>query len=173
MTPKLGRRLETMVAALLVTLLLAALPGVPAGAADVVRHKSSPDAPILLGVSVPAGAQLTLLSGQVPPVIDKDAPPDSIHAYGDTKTQTIGVLNRIRVALEPLGLTMGDIVKMTVFLVGDPALGGKMDFKGFSEGYAQFFGTAAQPNVVARSTMQVGALVNPGWLVEIEGIAAK
>ena len=56
---------------------------------------------------------------------------------------------------------------------GDPANGGKMDFKGFSEGYAQFFGTSSQPNVVARSTMQVAALVSPGWLVEIEVIAAK
>jgi enamine deaminase RidA (YjgF/YER057c/UK114 family) len=83
------------------------------------------------------------------------------------------VLTRSRVAPEGLGLSLGDVVKMTVFLVGDPATGGKMDFKGFSEAYAQFFGTAGQPNVVARSTMQVSALVNPGWLVEIEVIAAK
>jgi enamine deaminase RidA (YjgF/YER057c/UK114 family) len=154
-------------------MLLLAVLGAPAAAADITRHKSGPDVPILLGATVPAGAALTFLSGQVPPVIDKEAAPDSLLAYGDTKTQTIGVLNRIRVALETMGLKMGDIVKMTVFLVGDPALGGKMDFKGFSDGYAQFFGTASQPNVVARSTVQVGALVNPGWLVEIEVIAAK
>ncbi|MBI3516700.1 MAG: hypothetical protein HY060_21935 [Proteobacteria bacterium] len=145
----------------------------PAHAADIVRHKSGPDSPILLGAAVPPGATLTFLSGQVPPVIDRQAPADSPRAYGDTKTQTIGVLNRIRVALEGMGLSMGDVVKMTVFLVGDPANGGKMDFKGFSEGYAQFFGTSGQPNVVARSTMQVAALVSPGWLVEIEVIAAK
>ena len=161
-----------LTAALATTLALAAL-GAPAGAAEITRHKSGPDAPILAGATVPAGTALTFLSGQVPPVIDKDAPPDSPRAYGDTKTQTLGVLNRIRVALEPLDLKMGDIVKMTVFLVGDPSLGGKMDFKGFSEGYAQFFGTAAQPNVVARSTMQVSALVNPGWLVEIEVTAVR
>jgi enamine deaminase RidA (YjgF/YER057c/UK114 family) len=153
----------------LLTLLLAA----QAGAAEIVRHKSGPDSPILLGATVPPGAALTFLSGQVPPVVDPQAPPDSPKAYGDTKTQTIGALNRIRVALDSMGLKMGDIVKMTVFLVGDPALGGKMDFKGFSDGYAQYFGTANQPNLVARSTMQVGALVNPGWLVEIEVVAAK
>jgi enamine deaminase RidA (YjgF/YER057c/UK114 family) len=152
---------------------LALLLATDAGAADIARTKSGPDSPILLGATVPAGTALTFLSGQVPPVVDKQAPPDSPQAYGDTKTQTIGVLNRIRAALESMGLTMGDVVKMTVFLVGDPATGGKMDFKGFSEGYAQFFGTATQPNVVARSTMQVGALVSPGWLVEIEVIAAK
>ena len=142
-------------------------------AAEVVRHKTNPDSPILIGATVKPGAALHFLSGQVPPVVDQQAPRDSIQAYGDTKTQTIGVLNRIRVALEGMGLGMGDVVKMTVFLVGDPANGGKMDFKGFSEGYAQFFGTAGQPNVVARSTMQVAALVSPGWLVEIEVIAAK
>lgn len=156
---------------LIAVMLVVALAGT--ARAEVVRHKATPDSPILTGATVKPGAALTFLSGQVPPVIDRQAPPDSAQAYGDTKTQTIGVLNRIRIALEGLGLGMGDIVKMTVFLVGDPANGGKMDFKGFSDGYAQFFGTAGQPNVVARSTMQVAALVNPGWLVEIEVIAAK
>jgi enamine deaminase RidA (YjgF/YER057c/UK114 family) len=153
--------------------LLALLVALPACAADVMRHKGGADSPILLGATVPAGAALTFLSGQVPPVIDKQAPPDSPRAYGDTKTQTVGVLTRIKTALETIGLGMGDVVKMTVFLVGDPAKDGKMDFKGFSEGYAEFFGIAAQPNIVARSTMQVAALVNPGWLVEIEVVAVK
>ncbi len=153
-------------------LVVGAALAVPAHA-EIVRFKDNPDSPILLGATVKPGATLTFMSGQVPPVIDRQAPADSPKAYGDTKTQTIGVLNRIRVALEGQGLGLGDVVKMTVFLVGDPATGGKMDFKGFSEGYAQFFGTAGQPNVVARSTMQVSALVNPGWLVEIEVIAAK
>ena len=42
---------------------------------------------------------------------------------------------------------MGDVVKMQVFLVGDPSKDGKMDFKGFMEGYTQFFGTKEQPNL--------------------------
>jgi enamine deaminase RidA (YjgF/YER057c/UK114 family) len=65
------------------------------------------------------------------------------------------------------------VVKLTVYLVGDPAKGGKLDFAGFSQGYAQFFGTAQQPNKVARTTVQVAALANPGFLVEIEAVAAK
>jgi enamine deaminase RidA (YjgF/YER057c/UK114 family) len=40
------------------------------------------------------------------------------------------------------------------------------------EGYKQFFGTKEQPNKPSRSTMQVAALVAPGYLVEIEVIAA-
>ena len=68
---------------------------------------------------------------------------------------------------------MSDVVKMQVFLVGDPGKDGKMDFKGFMEGYTQFFGTKEQPNVPARSTVQVAGLVAPGMLVEIEVQLAK
>jgi enamine deaminase RidA (YjgF/YER057c/UK114 family) len=63
---------------------------------------------------------------------------------------------------------------MTVFLVADPAAAdGRMDFKGFMEAYTQFFGTAEQPNLPARSAVQVAALAAPGMLVEIEVILAK
>ncbi len=48
-----------------------------------------------------------------------------------------------------------------------------MDFKGFSEAYARFFGTQRQPHVAARSVVQVAGLVDPAWLVEIEAIAAR
>jgi enamine deaminase RidA (YjgF/YER057c/UK114 family) len=48
-----------------------------------------------------------------------------------------------------------------------------MDFAGFMEGYNLYFGTKAQPNLPARSTMQVAALVNPGFLVEIEVTAVR
>ena len=68
---------------------------------------------------------------------------------------------------------MGDVVKMQVFLVGDPAKGGKMDFAGFMEGYTEHFGTAEQPNLPSRSVMQVAGLANPGFLVEIEVTAVR
>ncbi len=58
-------------------------------------------------------------------------------------------------------------------LVGDPNNDGNMDFAGFMEGYTQFFGTEEQPNLPARSAMQVAGLVNPGWLVEIEVVAVR
>jgi enamine deaminase RidA (YjgF/YER057c/UK114 family) len=41
------------------------------------------------------------------------------------------------------------------------------------EGYRQFYGTAAQPNLPARSALQVAALANPGYLVEIEVTAVR
>jgi enamine deaminase RidA (YjgF/YER057c/UK114 family) len=60
-----------------------------------------------------------------------------------------------------------------VFLGGDPAKGGRMDFAGILEAYSQHFGTKEQPNLPARSTVQVAGLVAPGMLVEIEVILAK
>ncbi len=58
-------------------------------------------------------------------------------------------------------------------LVGDPAMGGKMDFAGFMEAYSQFYGTPEQPRLPTRSTVQVAGLVQPGMLVEIEVTLAR
>ena len=129
--------------------------------------------PIAQAVELPADATLVYVSGQVPPVVDDSAERSSVAAFGDTKTQTLGVLGRIQTILESIDLTLSDVVKMQVFLVGDPAMDGAMDFSGFMEGYTQFFGTADQPNLPARSAMQVAGLVNPGWLVEIEVVAVR
>ncbi len=68
---------------------------------------------------------------------------------------------------------MSDVIKLTVFVNGDPKLGGKMDFAGMNEGFKMFFGTTENPNTVARSTVQVAALAAPAFLVEIEATAAK
>lgn len=145
-----------------------------ASAADVVRHKiPGSDFPIAAAVEVPAGKTTVYVSGKVPAVIDPSAPKDAQAAWGDTKAQTVSVLAQIKQQLESMGLTMGDVVKMQAFLVGDPALGGKMDFAGFMAGYTQFFGTKEQPNLPARSAFQIAALGNPLWRVEIEVVAVR
>jgi enamine deaminase RidA (YjgF/YER057c/UK114 family) len=145
----------------------------PSWAADVMRHSSSPEALILMGVTVPEGATTLYLSGALPSIADATMPATSVEAYGDTKTQTLSTLARIKSNLESLGWSMSDVVKLTVFLAGDPKLGGKMDFKGMNEAYAQYFGSATNPNKVARSTVQVAALVGPQFLIEIEAVAVK
>ncbi|MDR7220273.1 RidA family protein [Aminobacter aminovorans] len=143
-------------------------------AEDVVRHKNpNSDFPIAQAVEVPTGKTTVYVSGAVPSVVDEKAEKGSFAAYGDTRTQTESVLKSIEKTLEGLGLKMGDVVKMQVFLVGDPAQGGKMDFAGFMDGYTKFFGTKEQPNLPARSVMQVAGLVAPGWLVEIEVTAVR
>ncbi len=154
-------------------LTLGMLLALDAGAAraDVVRYPiPNSTFPIAQAVKVSGNATTYYVSGQVPPVVDKSADPGSPQAYGDVKTQTVGVLNRIKTILEGLGLGMGDVVKMQAFLVHDARA--PMDFKAFMEGYTQFFG-GSQPNLPARSVVGVASLANPGFLVEIEVIAAK
>jgi enamine deaminase RidA (YjgF/YER057c/UK114 family) len=156
--------------------LVAAAPAVFAAEHKKVERLPLPDGnefPISSAVTVKAGVDTYFLSGALAPVINKDAPKGSVAAYGDTETQTVGALNSIKATLARLGLTMGDVVKMTIFLVGDPAKDNKMDFAGMMVGYKQFFATAEQPNKPSRSAVQVAALAAPGALVEIEVIAAK
>ena len=115
------------------------------------------------------------VSGQVPdPVKPADAAKGTPAVFGgDTRSQTENTLKKIEGILKAEGLGLADVVMMHVYLVGVPELGNKMDFAGMMAAYTQFFGTDAQPNKPARSTVQVAALVAAGALVEIEVIAAR
>lgn len=144
----------------------------PAAAAEVVRHKlPGSDFPIALAVEVPAGKKVVYLSGAGPQVANKEAKPNTVEYFGDTKTQAASTLAAIEGTLKGLKLEMKDVVKMTVFVVGDPAKGGEIDFAGFMEAYRKYYGGAENPQLPARSTVKVAGLVNPGWLIEIEVIA--
>ncbi|MFT3789939.1 MAG: RidA family protein [Rudaea sp.] len=151
----------------------AALGASAATAKDAIRYNGPAGFPIAQAVEVPAGQAIVFLSGSVPDVADKAAPKDSIQSYGDTKTQTVSILKKIEATLKSMNLGMSDVVKMQIFLAGDPAHDGKMDFGGMMEGYRQFFGTKEQPNLPARSVVKVAGLANPGWLVEIEVTAMR
>jgi enamine deaminase RidA (YjgF/YER057c/UK114 family) len=130
-------------------------------------------APISAGVTVPAGTSLFMTSGTVPPVADETAPPGSPERYGDTKTQGEGALRQIEVQLKKVGLGLGDVIYLRVYVTADKTKGGKIDFPGWFEAYGQFFGTAQNPVKPARSTVGIASLVNPDLLIEIEAVAAK
>jgi enamine deaminase RidA (YjgF/YER057c/UK114 family) len=144
-----------------------------AGAAQAQNQHIGPAAsPISQAVKVPAGSEMLYVSGITPPPLSGGAQ-GAGPQFGDTKTQTLGVLRRIEEILKAQGYSFGDVVMMRISLVGDPAKGGRMDFAGMMEAYNQFFGTPAQPNKPARITVQVAALAAPGMLAEIEVQAAK
>jgi enamine deaminase RidA (YjgF/YER057c/UK114 family) len=124
--------------------------------------------PIARAVDVPAGKTIIFPSGTTPAPLDAKAAPGTADYWGDTKTQALSTFARIKESLDTMKLDFGNVVAMTVYLVGDPAKGGHMDFEGFMAAYTQFFGTKEQPNLPARSTVQVAGLVAPGMLVEIE-----
>lgn len=121
--------------------------------------------PISSLVSTPASGRVVWVSGTTAPA--------GSGTLGDTRAQTVATLKRMGELLTAQGLGLGDVDMMRVYLVGDPAMGGKMDFAGMMAGWKQFFGTATQPNLPARTTVQVAALAGPGALVEIEAQAVK
>lgn len=155
----------------LTALMLAAMAA-PSAHAATVEHKQAPGAMIASAAIIPPGSTLYYLSGATGAPIDpKDV--ESPDAFGDTEAQTLSIFTKMKAQLAELGLTMGDVVKLTVFLVGDPKLGGKMDRDGMTKSYKKFFGTPDQPNLPTRSAFQIAGLARPQQLVEIEAIAAK
>lgn len=145
-----------------------------ASLADVTRYPlpNNSTFPIAQAVEVSSGS-LVFLSGLTPQAANRDAQRGTPAYYGNTETQTISVLNSMKASLEEKGMSMSDVIKLTVFLVGDPAQNNNMDFSGFMAGYTQFFGTEEQPNLPARSAFQIAALTSPLMFIEIEAIAVR
>ena len=81
---------------------------------------------------------------------------------GGTLAQARQVFENIKTVLGELNLTMGDVLKTTVFLTN---LG---DFAEVNKLYAEYFG----PDYPARSCVEVSRLPM-GLAIEVEGIAAK
>jgi len=157
--------------------LAAAILAVPALAAPAPVNRIASPGPdgkpglILKGVIVPAGYETFYLSGQLADPIDP-ARKETVEDFGDTRTQTLSTLKKIKALLEAQGYTIGDVVKMQAFLAADPKLG-KIDFAGFNAGFREYFGSAENPATVSRSTFQVANLVAPMFLVELEVTAVK
>jgi enamine deaminase RidA (YjgF/YER057c/UK114 family) len=142
-----------------------------ARAQTTVKHIQSAASP--LATAVWAGDTL-YVSGQIAsPVTPADPAKGTPAVYGDTKAQATSEILKIQAILKEQGLTLGDIVMMHVYLAGDPAKEGKLDFAGLQAAYTQYFGTADQPNKPARAAMQVAALAAPWALAEIEVIAVR
>lgn len=159
------------------SMLLCALMAISAYAnADVTRHAlpNNSTFPISRAVEVSADTTLIYHSGTVPGPANADAERGSREYYGDTEAQAMNVFGRMQESFDELGVGFGDIIKMQVFLVGDPAMDGKMDFSGFMRAYTKFFGTEEQPNKPARSAFQIAGLAGgPNMLIEIEVVIAR
>jgi enamine deaminase RidA (YjgF/YER057c/UK114 family) len=94
--------------------------------------------------------------------------------HTDITSQTVGLLKDIQKFLESQKLTLRDVVMTRVYLGGDPAKDGKIDFSGMTAGYSQFFGTKDQPNKPARTTLQVVLpAASSGALIEVDLIAVR
>ncbi len=163
------RKMGYGVAATALAVCFGGFPG-SAHAQVAVTHLQTEASPIASAVW--AGDTLYLSGQLASPVTPADTAKGTAAEYGDTKTQAASIFGKIQALLKEQGLDTKDVVKMTVFLGADPK-SGKMDFAGFQSSYAQFFGTAGQPNKPARSTVQVANLAAPWALIEVEVIAVK
>ena len=144
--------------------------------ADVTRHAlpNNSTFPISRAVEVSSNTTLIYHSGTVPGPTNPDAERGSREYYGDTEAQALNVFGRMKESFDELGVDFGDIIKMQVFLVGDPTMDGRMDFAGFMRAYTKFFGTEDQPNKPARSAFQIAGLAGgPNMLIEIEAVLAR
>lgn len=117
---------------LLVTTILA-LGFTHAYAQVVVKHIQTESSPIATGVW--AGDTLYLSGQLASPVKPADPAKSTAAVYGDTQTQALSAFTKIQALLKAQGLDMKDVIKMTVFLAGDPAKEGKLDFPGLQASY--------------------------------------
>jgi enamine deaminase RidA (YjgF/YER057c/UK114 family) len=160
------------------------------------------------GVSVGKHVELYFSSGTGPAARNTAAPAGTPERYLDpaqlpgalaggvtiTEAQGLNALARIQENLESVGLDLGDVISMRVFLDNPPETPGA-DFAGWNRAYRQFFantnlltgeamavplgtGTPGPPIAVnpvrpSRTALEVASLPVAGWLVEIEVVAQR
>ena len=116
---------------------------------------AAPYGPYSHAVEVPGGSRLLYISGEV------GVQPDGVVPEG-IEAQAEALWKNLIAILEDAGMGIGDLVKITTFLVNveDAAAAGAAR--------AKYFGDARP----ASATVIVKALLQPSWLIEIEAVAA-
>ena len=85
---------------------------------------------------------------------------------GDFEAQAEQVFRNLKLGLEAAGATMADIVKMNVYIVAEVDQAEVPKLRAVRDSYVN---TAKPP---ASTLLFVTRLARPGWLLEIEAIAA-
>ncbi len=85
---------------------------------------------------------------------------------GDFAAQAERVFANVKLAVEAAGATMADIVKMNTYIVAavDPA-----DVPKMRAIRGRYFGSGTPP---ASTLVYVSRLAQPGWMIEVEVVAA-
>ncbi len=115
-----------------------------------------PFGPYSHGVEVPPGSRLVYTAGEV------GVQPDGVVPQG-IEAQAEACWRNIIAILEDAGMGVGDLVKITTYLVSPD------DLAAAGAARARFLGDARP----ASATVIVKALVKSEWRIEIEAIAAK
>ena len=104
---------------------------------------------------------IVYLSGQVP----SDASGKLI-GEGDFEAQVEQVFRNLKIAVEAAGGTMADIVKLNIYLVAEVDQATVPKLRPIRDRYVNVANPPASTFVV------VSRLTRPGWLIEIEAVAA-
>lgn len=85
---------------------------------------------------------------------------------GDFEAQAEQVFKNVKLALDAAGATMADVVKMNTYIVAavDPA-----DVPKMRAVRGRYFGSGTPP---ASTLVYVSRLAQPGWMIEVEVVAA-
>jgi enamine deaminase RidA (YjgF/YER057c/UK114 family) len=104
---------------------------------------------------------IVFLSGQVP----SDASGKLI-GEGDFEAQVEQIFRNLKIAVEAAGGTMADIVKLNYYLVAEVDQASVPKLRAIRDRYINVANPPASTFVV------VSRLMRPGWLIEIEAVAA-
>ena len=110
-----------------------------------------------LAMEVPPGARLLFLAGQVPVAPDGSVP-------ATIEGQTECVWNNVKAVLASAGMGLEDLVKMTMYVTSSE------NRKAAAAVRNRIFGDVPMP---ASTGLIVKGLVDPSWMIEVDGIAAK
>jgi len=131
----------------------------PSADSNPVRFINPPglvNSPAYTHVAEITGGRLILVSGQV--ALDKGG---HVVGKGDMRAQTTRVFENLKTALDSVGATFNDVVKLNSFLVNMPDT-----LAAYREVRAKYLvGNKHQPT---STTVGVAALVNPDLLLEME-----
>lgn len=120
--------------------------GAPPGYSQVVEVRSS---------------RLIFVAGQT--ALDRDG---KLVGKDDFATQADQVFRNLGAALQSVGCSAGDLVKLTVFLTNMD------DLSNYREARNRFFATVTPPAAPAVTLIEVSKLYGPDFLIEIEAVAA-
>jgi len=126
---------------------------------DAVRFINPPglsQSPAYTHVAEIRHGRLVLISGQV--AYDKDG---HVVGKGDMRAQTTQAFENLKIALDSVGATFNDVVKINSFLVNMPE-----NLAAYREVRAKYL--AGSKHRPASTTVGVAALVNPDLLLEME-----
>ena len=140
--------------------------------AQVAVLKGSPKSIISTTAEIPEGSSYVFTSGLTATAIDATLEDGNYEKYGNTETQAMSILDKIKSTLEAEGVGLKDVFSMKVFISPDSQTG-EFDFVGWNNAFKKYFGTEENPSKPVRATIGVATLVNPHKFIEVEVIAAK